>query len=224
MIEYKLGKDRLTGKIISVDDVSRGISCNCICPDCELNFVAAKGEKNRWHFRHFEKTECNGGQETALHLLAKEIITANNQIILPVYGKISYVDAIPEQYFRTIKPDVSAYTNGQSFFFEILVTHATGGLKDDFYITGGYKSVEINLKNYNFINRKELENKILKEISNKRIIFWNNENAIEKKSDKNMVIITLVAIGSLAVFLIKIIINLLQKRNKTYSKKRYAKN
>ncbi|MDA3615950.1 competence protein CoiA family protein [Polluticaenibacter yanchengensis] len=215
MFEYKLGKDRLTGKIISIDDVSRGISCNCICPDCELNFVAAKGEKNRWHFRHFEKTECNGGQETALHLLAKEIITVNNQIILPVYGKVSYTNAIKEQFFETIKPDVSAITNGQNLFFEVLVTHAAGDVKDGFYIAAKHKSVEINLKNYSFTNRENLENEILNNILNKRIIFWEEKVSNENVNKKSLIFYFLTGVSILlgVILVLKFVI-----QNKLYRK------
>ena len=67
------------GKIISIWDLNeedRGLKCNCICPNCgmELQAKLGSGKKQR-HFSH-NNANCNVAiaQQTALHMLAKEII------------------------------------------------------------------------------------------------------------------------------------------------------
>jgi len=150
-------------------------------------------------------------------LLAKEILISNNKITLPKYGIVSYTNAISEQFFQVIKPDVSASTNGQSLFFEVLVTHATGIIKDDFYKNGDYKSIKINLKDYQFTNKEELENKILNETTNKRIIFWEKEKEMKESSDNNWIIIIFLAILGLIIFIFKLL-GLKSNHNKTSSK------
>ena len=88
---YKLGEEIDTGKIITIKDAQNGLKCNCICSDCKALFEAIQGTKNEWHFRHHNKdTNCKGGQETALHLLAKEIICRNTEMIVPNNAKIKY--------------------------------------------------------------------------------------------------------------------------------------
>ncbi len=105
MAAFKLGIDRKSGKIGSIQEVPKGLQCDCICPDCSQQFVAAQGRKNEWHFRYHKETKCNGGQETALHRLAKEIILRNYQFELPEYGTILSENPEYEKRFQTIQPD-----------------------------------------------------------------------------------------------------------------------
>jgi hypothetical protein len=207
MIENKLGKDRATGEIVVITDAKRGRTCDCVCPDCKKDFVAAQGDKNEWHFRHYDKTTCTGGQETALHMLAKNIIASNTQIILPFYKTVFYDNAVKEKYFQTIQPDVTANTSGQNLFFEVLVTHRVDINKENIYKNGEHKSVEIDLQNYLFTTREDLEKEILKNCNNKRIIFW-EKNVVEEKSNDNSWILWLV-LGVLAFFGLK---SLFQRR------------
>lgn len=221
MAEYNLGVYKPSGRIVHFTEVKRGKACDCVCPGCGKDFLTAQGPVKPWHFKHAdESTTCKGGQETALHLLAKEIITENVQILLPVYGKVLYENAIKEQFFETVKPDVSAIINGQNIFFEILVTHAVGEVKDGFYITGKYKSVEIDLQNYSFTNRKDLENEILNNTLNKRIIFWEKKIEKEKSADKSLcfyIIAGLSAVLAVLIFVPKILKK--KKRSKEFGDK-----
>lgn len=78
------------GKIIHISELSesdRGLACLCICPACEVKLQARLGKgKRRPHFSHNNEA-CNieNAQQTALHLLAKEILTESNHIKLPAY-------------------------------------------------------------------------------------------------------------------------------------------
>lgn len=180
MISYKIGINKNTRELIFIQDANKGLSCGCICADCGKNFVAVKGQKNEWHFRHFEESNCKGGQETALHLLAKRIISKNSKINLPYYGEISYENATEEIYFTKFIPDVTAIVNGEKMFFEVRVTHAVDSRKEDFYKKGKHKSIEIDLKDYHFTSYEHLENRIINEIESKKIIYWENPN-IEKE-------------------------------------------
>ncbi len=172
---YKFGKDKISGETVFIQDTTNGLSCECVCFECEMPFIAVQGEKNEWHFRHSVETNCIGGQETALHKLAKKIIAENSEMALPKYGIVTYNNTVQEKYFQTIIPDVTATTaDGQNIFFEVLVTHPVDKEKEIFYKTG-YKSVEINLNGYVFTTLENLENEILKVLERKQIIFWENE-------------------------------------------------
>jgi hypothetical protein len=78
------------GKILHISELSdndRGLACSCICPACKVDLQARLGYgKRRPHFSHNNEA-CNisDAQQTALHLLAKEILTENNHIMLPAY-------------------------------------------------------------------------------------------------------------------------------------------
>lgn len=78
------------GKILHVSELSdneRGLACRCTCPACEMELQARIGTgKRRPHFSH-HKEACNiaSAQQTALHLLAKEILEESHKIMLPAY-------------------------------------------------------------------------------------------------------------------------------------------
>ncbi len=201
-----------SGRIVFITEVPKGLSCNCICPDCGKPFLAAQGEKNEWHFRHHEETHCGGGQETALHLMAKDIIVSSSRISLRGYGSITYENPQTEKPFQGITPDVSAKTDGKDLFFEIQVTHAVDKAKETFYKDGEYKSIEIDLKNYTATAREDLAQEVLRNDSNKRIIFWEKKKvAVAASRDYSWVWWIVIAV--LTYFGVK----WLSKQKRTYS-------
>src|SRR3954462_4390695 len=72
------------GRMISVETVESGLACECVCPACKRQLIAAKGDIYRHHFRHHaDQVECAHGGETALHLYAKQIICETLQLDYP---------------------------------------------------------------------------------------------------------------------------------------------
>lgn len=75
-----------SGKMVNVDDVPNGLACNCRCPKCHELLVAKNGgEIKVHHFAHANGSECKGAYETALHIMAKEIIATEKSLMLPKY-------------------------------------------------------------------------------------------------------------------------------------------
>lgn len=75
-----------SGKMVYVNDVPNGLACNCRCPKCHESLVAKNGgEIKVHHFAHASGSECKGAYETALHLIAKEIIATEKSLMLPKY-------------------------------------------------------------------------------------------------------------------------------------------
>ncbi len=57
---------------VSVDNVAKGLACNCYCPACKERLVAKNGGAKRiHHFAHASGVDCEGAYETMLHRLAK---------------------------------------------------------------------------------------------------------------------------------------------------------
>ena len=48
-------RSRITERLVHIDEVERGLACNCICPCCEQRMIANKGEKNQHYFSHERK-------------------------------------------------------------------------------------------------------------------------------------------------------------------------
>ncbi len=173
---FKLGKDKDTGKIVDVSEVKSGLDCNCVCPNCGKDLVAAQGEKTEWYFRHHESTDCHTGPEKGIQELAKEILTKKSRIKLPSLGSIKYSSATADKKVKNLNfnPDVSAKTNGVPLFFDIKVTKENNA-NINTYQNGKHKSVEIDLSDYVYTSKDEFRKDLLNNSSNKEIIYWKEE-------------------------------------------------
>lgn len=136
----KYGLSKQTGVLVSVEEVLRGLKCDCICPECKSLLIARQGEKKQWHFAHANNAECAGARMTALHLLAQQIIQEEKRIMLPPYkGRhyklskqlIQFDEVFLEQripiHDTYIQPDcigrISRNGQAHDLLIEILVTH-----------------------------------------------------------------------------------------------------
>ena len=58
LLTYALNK---LGDIVFVDNVAKGLDCECICPCCEAKLMAKNGGTKRiHHFAHASGIECEG--------------------------------------------------------------------------------------------------------------------------------------------------------------------
>ena len=71
------------GRLYRPDDVSSGKACGCICPACEATLIANQGKLKRAYFSHFRTETCAGGYETAVHLMAKQVILDERRLRTP---------------------------------------------------------------------------------------------------------------------------------------------
>ena len=85
-LKYGLQGDRL----VHIDEVEKGLACNCLCPHCKSQLIAKKGEHRVKHFAHYKLADCDHGTETALHLMAKDIIEKTRTVFVPFVPKTEY--------------------------------------------------------------------------------------------------------------------------------------
>lgn len=155
------------GAIRSVDEVSRGLACECSCPGCGEQLIARQGEVREWHFAHTSGHECVNGAETALHLAAKHLLVEHKGVLVPkrmvsetvrlTDGReghadiekssfwMDFNDVHPEMTFGSIRPDVVASINNSYFFIEIAVTHFVDEAKLQFLNQVNVPTIEIDL-------------------------------------------------------------------------------
>ncbi|MBC8116162.1 MAG: hypothetical protein H7062_17385 [Candidatus Saccharimonas sp.] len=135
------------GQFVEVDEVERGLACGCICPGCGNRLEAHKGEQ-RQYFQHDDGGECSHAYQTALHMLAKEVLLEEKRLLLPplsIYpssslGKLFWRkrferpivkrntivvadDVRLEKKLGDIIPDVVFYVGNRALMIEIYVTH-----------------------------------------------------------------------------------------------------
>lgn len=135
-------------KIVSIYSVESGLACNCYCPTCKAPLVAKNknktidtslnaGQKTA-HFAHANGTDCPNAGETAIHLLAKEILLKEKSLYLPpltkdsiflkeatkiIFDKVELEKAITINGI-TIKPDAIGYKKNTRLLIEFYKTHA----------------------------------------------------------------------------------------------------
>lgn len=166
------------GAVVSVHSLSaeeKGEKCTCTCPGCGGKLIAKLGTQKRWHFAH-KGAECNiaTAQQTALHMLAKEIIDENKELLFPgimvqrdsfidddvdfrVQARIPYsteyvkptrvsCDSVSlEKKLSNIVPDIIVTAKGRCCLIEIAVTHFVDEEKERKIKEIGLPLLEIDL-------------------------------------------------------------------------------
>ena len=153
-LKYALLGDHL----VSIEEVENGKECNCLCPHCKAPLIAKnKATKKTKHFAHYRLADCNHGTETALHLMAKNIIAETCSIFVPYFPKIEYDDmqkgkvvtfekaAVEEALSSSIRGDVILYSGSSYLNVEIKVTHEVDLDKTIELFNLGIPTIEVDL-------------------------------------------------------------------------------
>ncbi len=74
-------------RIVSIEEVPRGLACECRCPSCDARLVARKGDVNEHHFAHHDSSVelCEFAFETSIRLMLLEILGQIRSISTPDY-------------------------------------------------------------------------------------------------------------------------------------------
>lgn len=122
----------LAGNLVHVDQVTNGLSCQCVCVVCRSPLVAKQGQEKAHHFAHDGEHSCDWSGETELHLMAKEVIKQDCSLSVTVLSldgkphkvKIPFIEVKIEASYGGFTPDLVAYSeDGEAFLIEICVTH-----------------------------------------------------------------------------------------------------
>lgn len=139
-------------RLVHIDTVPNGLKCGCVCPCCRQELIAKKGEFREHHFAHKGNT-CAAYYETALHLLAKEIIKEEKAVMLPSYKnlepkKVSFKEIEIEERrdMSTLQPDCVGITeDGLRIHIEIFVTHKVDERKKEKIANNVINCMEIHI-------------------------------------------------------------------------------
>lgn len=155
--------ERSDGRLVGVSEVERGEACGCVCPHCRRPFVAHKGDTRVHHFQHKsvpgQPDTCGGYYETALHILAKQVIGEAERLYLPPlearYDRYKdtlrdgqwapITDVRSEVQIGPIVADIVAQSEGQDVIVEVHVTHRSTPEKLAFLRQTERPAIEIDL-------------------------------------------------------------------------------
>lgn len=206
------------GKVVSIDEIPNdkpGLQCNCICTYCKgaLQACSLNGLVRRYFRHHTEAIDANSSHrtrdcssysanETALHLMAKQIIADEKKILVPPKN-ISMFEAgitdIPHEIENKVPPyelqktrsvvaenvelekpldgftpDVFIKTARGELLVEIFVHHQVGEFKKEKVAERGSAMLEINLSKFvdTPVKSDELKSVILSSEKHKEWIYY----------------------------------------------------
>lgn len=145
------------GKLVHINDVANGLSCGCVCPSCGGKLEAHQGGNNQYHFKHYSAADCEHGSESALHIMAKNIIADTKTVYVPnaplnIYdlkpkGKCYKFDNayIEKAISPNIRCDVLLESGNITLNVEIKVTHEVDPSKKLRLYNENLRTIEIDL-------------------------------------------------------------------------------
>lgn len=163
------------GKNMYIDEVPNGKQCGCLCAECGGALVAKNNGKIKvHHFAHSGGNDSIKCSQTALHLLAKEII-AEERIVPSINsnGLLEFIHAdeiFLESNLGEIIPDVLAVCGENKIAVEIFVTHAVDSVKSVKILNQKLTTFEIDLSKIKYENRDDIKNSIYN-LKNIRMIY-----------------------------------------------------
>lgn len=133
---------RKGGRLVPPDEVESGRACGCTCPECAAPLIAKKGLQNVWHFAH-DGLACANGAETALHLMAKQILADERRVQLPaVTASISAIDVL-----GNLQAVTATLLNAQNVRYQVVALEvAKDNRRPDAVASGGDVSLEHHIE------------------------------------------------------------------------------
>lgn len=191
------------GHLIFIDDVPSGLACGCSCVKCGRPLIARKGAKNQHHFAHYEQSTCKGAAESALHLLAKELISELATFSVPEYvytkesdltfattqsrqiakgGVISVDEVAIEKWSTDFIPDIVITSGARALIVEIAVTNFVNKQKMRKIQRRNIPTIEIRLsKSDAFASRARLKEKLEKDTQSKAWLFHPKQRKMDEE-------------------------------------------
>jgi len=196
--EIKLPFGLKDGRLYHITEVNNGLKCKCICPNCGVKLIAKNNPSNKvtLHFAHHKSSECPGSLETAIHLMAKQVIKDKLLIYTPKYSKPTRIFDENGQYHtgksthirpkkleldrvelevtkKGYRPDVIAIKNDRVLNIEIKVTHDVDEEKASLVKSLQEPMLEIDLSDLieeTLLNKEQFEWEVTHNVNNKKWI------------------------------------------------------
>ena len=192
-------------RLLSVEEVPRGLACDCICPACGARLVAKKGARQAHHFAHYRGHACANALETSLHLKAKEVFERVRRIVAPAVflhrqtapvfdaQLLRFERVRLEQHLGSVVPDIILETGPKKrLLVEIVVSHRSGSAKVRKLKKQGLSAIEVDalaiyrqmIKDCGEFRAIDFEQALVQGLEHKRWLFNDKQQRIEYKLRK----------------------------------------
>jgi hypothetical protein len=195
-LTYGLNKNN---ELVHISNVKNGLACECYCPNCKHPLIARNNINNIKiaHFAHYNGKECEGAIESALHLLAKNVLFKSKKLLVPdfhfdydkfnkysIFEKnklIIFDEILLEQTIKIndslIIVDAIGIKNNRKLLIEFANTHFIDENKNEKIKLCGIPCIEINVNNLELDELKLLE--LYNIISTRK--YWISNPVLEEK-------------------------------------------
>jgi hypothetical protein len=149
-----------------------------------MDLMARQGAIRIAHFAHLGDQTCAWAPETAIHLLAKEIINKHSSLELPAIPsryydhvlagarRIDYTNVRIEKRFHDIIPDIIVATAGGDLLIEVFVTNKVRSPKAEKIRQQKVRAIEVDVRHLRqVLDRSEVENQVIKETEHKQWLY-----------------------------------------------------
>ncbi len=188
-------------QLISINEVESGKKCNCTCPSCGSSLIARKGNIREHHFAHNQSEDCKKGLETALHLMAKEILSTEMRMRLPalylrfnsykepelIYEEqlLQFSNVYIEKEMDGMIPDLVLEKNSHKLLVEIIVTHGINDVKKAKIEKQGISAISIDLSAIDrSLEKNELKEILLNDVGSKEWSYNRKERQLNERFRK----------------------------------------
>lgn len=143
--------------IVTVQDVERGLACECRCIECGEALIARRGGRRLHHFSHISQKEpCEVQPESFVHRYAKQVLMESLGMQLPPFPghNPEAIDVTSWWDFESIKeevwmgdfrPDLVAQLSDGPLLIEVACTSFVDEEKQVRIERAGIRTVEIDL-------------------------------------------------------------------------------
>lgn len=183
------------GRIVDIHDVPPHVEGTFRCAECGQFVRRKQGNVRVWHFAHMGETVCTKAFETALHLLAKQILVESDTLHAPALVCQLYERPGPEDitlciehtlqwdaageaevWIDGIRPDFRGVCHGEAIFVEVTVTHEPDASKLEALKRIQTPTLEIDLSAVSRdVTAPEVRRRVLDATEGKRWVFYPGE-------------------------------------------------
>jgi len=208
----------INNRLASIYEVETGEQCNCTCPKCGAKLIAKNRNKSFdtplkegqkvAHFSHANNVDCPEAQESAVHLIAKKVLSENKRLLIPAITKedltltesrlIEFDEVHTEKYIVNgelkIQPDSTLVKNNRTLLIEFYKSHAVDEDKYNKIEKLNISCIEIDVNGIEpikdgKINEADVKELLEKELWSKTWIYNSQvsrlyENFLESVSEK----------------------------------------
>ncbi|MDF3099064.1 competence protein CoiA family protein [Burkholderia sp. BCCIQ04A] len=179
------------GRLVAARDLPKHAKGPFRCAACRSPVILKQGEVKAWYFSHRPGSDCAKGFETALHMLAKQILLEHRHLRVPALvctDESSLEEDITvcderiirweapgdvEKWMDGIRPDFLADCGEQLLIVEVVVTHEPDDIKRARLDSLAIPALEIDLSDVaREVTVETLTHRILDTVAGKRWLFY----------------------------------------------------